>query len=133
MLRQEPSRNRRFYFFALMIRTVALCSTHNLVVSLTLVRLHARLLCASPPASLTDESLMIHHKQMRKLAAFFLLFPLKDENTCAKIFSRIFYVRRRHKRMLVRKQWKLDNTHSTISADKRCLNTLWARTGQWST
>ena len=32
---------------------------HNFVVSLTLVRrLHARLSCASPPASLTDESLM---------------------------------------------------------------------------
>ena len=28
---------------------------HNSVVSLTLVRLHARLLCAGPPASLTDE------------------------------------------------------------------------------
>ena len=31
---------------------------HNSVVSLTLVRLHARLLCARPLASLTDESLM---------------------------------------------------------------------------
>ena len=31
---------------------------HNSIVSLTLVRLHARLSCASPPASLTDESLM---------------------------------------------------------------------------
>ena len=34
---------------------------HKYVVSLTLVRLHARLLCAGPRDSLTDESLMLHH------------------------------------------------------------------------
>ena len=56
--RQEPPNFRRFIFCPEDSNCCALLN-HNLVVSLTLVRLHARLSCASPPASLTDESLML--------------------------------------------------------------------------
>ena len=47
------------YFFCPEDSNCCALLNHNYVVSLTLVRLHARLLCASPPASLTDESLML--------------------------------------------------------------------------
>ena len=46
------------YFFCPDDSNCCALLNHNFVVSLTLVRLHARLLCARPPASLTDESLM---------------------------------------------------------------------------
>ena len=46
---------------------------HNFVVSLTLVRLHARLSCASPPASLTDESLMLRQEPPNFRRFYFML------------------------------------------------------------
>lgn len=63
--RQKPPNFRRFIFLPDDSNRCAL-RNHNFVVPLTLVRLHARLSCASPPASLTDESLMLRHARPRR-------------------------------------------------------------------